>query len=165
MTDMSQDFGTVYDAHAEEIYDFLYYKTFDKTLTEDLTSITFTKALAHYSAFKKEEGASVRSWLYRIAKHTVIDHYRTKKETIDFDEGPELSDPSSLSREIENKITLEEVTEKLKILPEHHQEIIILRLWQELSFKEISLILGKTEDSAKMAYHRAISAFRLTLPL
>jgi RNA polymerase sigma-70 factor (ECF subfamily) len=156
-------FADIYDAHAEEIYNFLYYKTFDRSTAEDLTSTTFLKALEHFPKFKSTPGASARSWLYKIARNTVIDYYRTKKKDLHIDETWDIADTVSLHNSIETKLKLEHVLQKLQELPEKDQELLIMRLWQGLSFKEISLVLEKSEASVKMAFSRGLKILRQSL--
>ncbi len=163
MKDLSRDFSDIYDTHVQQIYDFLYFKTFDKTLAEDLTSTTFMKAFEHYGDFRQEDGATVKSWLYRIARNTAIDHYRTRKNQVGIEEASELPGAHSLADIIETKMKLDSVTEELQKLPEKDRDIIIMRVWQELSYKEIGLILDKSEASSKMAFSRAIRTLRTSL--
>jgi RNA polymerase sigma-70 factor (ECF subfamily) len=161
----NNSFAEVYDAHAEEIYDFLYYKTFDRYAAEDLTSTTFMKALEHFPRFQKEQGASVKSWLYRIARNCAIDYYRTQKKDLHIDESWDIATKGSLSEETETKIALEKILTELQKLPEQDRELLILRLWQGLSFKEISVIMEKSEASLKMASSRALQKLKKSLPL
>ena len=83
------DFGKLYDQHVKKIYEFIYFKTHHKETAEDLTSVTFMKALSNIESFD-EKKASFKTWLYRIARNTVIDHYRMKRETADLEDAWDL---------------------------------------------------------------------------
>ena len=72
-----EDFGRLYDLYIKKIYNFIYYKTHHQETAEDLVSIVFTKALKKINTF--DNSGTFSAWLYRIARNTVIDHYRTKK--------------------------------------------------------------------------------------
>ena len=163
MGEHTATFADLYDAHAEEIYDFLYYKTFDTYAAEDLMSITFMKALEHFPSFKAEAGASAKSWLYKIARNAAIDYYRTKKQDVHLEESGDIADKTSLASDVETKLRLEYVMRELKKLPLKDQELLTLRLWQGLSFKEIAVVLEKSEASLKMAFSRALRALRQSL--
>ncbi len=155
----TEAFGVLYDRYLDKIYRFIYYKTFSKELAEDLTSDVFHKALTKIGSFDGEKG-SFSAWLYRIARNSVIDHYRTKKNDVPledtFDVGVDERTPETLDAIAE----LGKVTEYLKTLHPRQREIIMLRVWEERSYKEIAEIVGGTEDAVKMAFSRSIRDLR-----
>src|SRR6056297_2278284 len=71
-------FNWLYERYIKKIYNFIYYKTMHQETAEDLTSQTFIKALNKINSFDSEQG-TFQAWLYKIARNTVIDHYRTQK--------------------------------------------------------------------------------------
>ena len=74
-----EKFSGLYDVYIGKIYRFIFYKTSHKETAEDLTSKTFMKALKSVDRFDTEKG-TFQAWLFRIARNTVIDFYRTKKD-------------------------------------------------------------------------------------
>ena len=90
--------------------------------------------------FEAQEGASFKSWIYRIAQNTIIDYYRSKKEQVDIDEISEIGFHENITDIIDNKEKLLRVREFLKTLKPIEQEIIFLRIWDDLSYKEIAEI-------------------------
>ncbi|HXH27105.1 MAG TPA: RNA polymerase sigma factor, partial [Candidatus Acidoferrum sp.] len=70
-------FEAIYTANAPLIYNFMFWRTRDVMLAEDLTSHVFEKAWRMRTSFR---GGSVQAWLYKIAGNTLIDHWRKKKE-------------------------------------------------------------------------------------
>ena len=112
--------------------------------------------------FKVDKG-TFSSWLYRITRNTVIDYYRTNKQTVDLENVLEPSIENNMSTNLDVSIRLAEVKEKMSQLSEQQQEIIILRVWQQLSYKEIADIMDKSESSCKMAFSRSIKELRLSL--
>ncbi len=155
----SDAFAVLYDAYIDSIYRFIYYRTMHRQTAEDLVSQTFCKALENISSFNRGKGA-FRSWLYSIARNLVIDHYRTRKHTEDIDTVWGLSSDEDIARETDNLRELERVTQHLGKIPPQQREIIIFRLWDQLSYYEIAQITGKSEASCKMAFSRAIVRLR-----
>lgn len=158
----SEAFGQLYDQYFKKIYTFIYYKISQKEITEDLVSDTFTKALYSINKFKIDKG-TFSAWLYRIARNTVIDYYRISKQTYSLDNAIEMGIENNFANDMDVAIQLNEVKDKLSQLSEQQQEIIILRVWEQLSYKEISEIIGKSEASCKMAFSRGIKELRLSL--
>lgn len=155
----TEAFGVLYDKYLDPIYRFIFYKTFSKEVAEDLTSDVFHKALEKIASFEASRG-DFSTWLYRIARNRVIDYYRTKKvhEPIDdaFDMGVDERTPETLDA----IRSLGQVTAYLETLDAKQREIIMLRVWEERSYREIAAIVGGTEDSVKMAFSRSIKAVR-----
>ncbi len=158
------EFGLLYDAYVKKIYSFIYYKVQNKEAAEDLTSETFLKALDKINSFDPQKG-KFSSWLYRIARNAVIDHFRVRKPHFPIENAWNLKDNTNIQADMETKEKIEKVKIYMQNLNEDQREIITLRVWQELSYKEISEILGKSEAGCKMMFFRAISGIRKEMPL
>lgn len=160
----AEAFGALYDAYADKIYKFLYYKTHHRETAEDLASLTFTKALESIAKFSPAKG-SFSSWLYKIARNNVIDHYRSLKLETDVDDVWDLSDNTDAPADADTKMKLTAVKKYLKYLSADQREILTLRVWQELSYKEIAEVVGKTEQNCKVIFSRALAELRHQIPL
>ncbi len=156
-------FSELYNRYIKKIYSFIYYKTWHKETAEDLTSQTFFKALRAINQCDSSKPFS--PWIYRIASNTVIDHFRQLKPTDNIDDIWDLSDQSDTHKDATNSIKLEKVKTYLKTLPNEQREIIILRLWQDLSYKEISEIIGKNEKNCKVIFSRALAKLRQSIKI
>ena len=156
------NFGLLYDDYIEKIYNFIYYRTGSKETTEDLVSQTFFKALKNIKNF---QGQYFSAWLYRIARNNIIDHYRTSRPTDNIDDFINLKKNEDPESEVDIKKKLEEVKDFLSGLKKEQEEIVIMRIWDELSYKEIAEIIGKSEDNCKMVFSRTIRHLRRQLPL
>jgi RNA polymerase sigma-70 factor, ECF subfamily len=160
----TEDFGLLYDKYVRKIYDFIYFKTHHKEVAEDLCSKTFIKCLEKLETYQQSKG-SFSSWLYRIATNTVIDHYRTQKNHSDIADAWDLASDEDLLRDVENKDKFVEVEKLLKELSPQQRDIVMLRIWSGLSYKEIAEIVGKSEDNCKMIFSRAVGKMRGELVL
>ena len=156
-------FATLYEAYVRNIYDFLFFRTFHKETAEDLTSETFLKALRNIDRYDGSK-ASFKTWIYRIARNTLIDHVRTRHETLDVAQQPEASTDAHLDAQFDAQQSVDEVKKILDTFPEEQRDIIIMRLWDQLSYAEISLILEKSPEACKMHFSRGMSALRKNLP-
>ena len=152
-------FGELYKTHIDKIYRFVYFKTHHKQTAEDIVSQTFFKALQNIKDFDPGKG-KFSSWLYRIARNLVIDHYRTRKSEIDIYDIWDLADTQDIKRDAELKDKLKQVEKYLKIMPGEQRDVILMRVWGGMYYKEIAEIIGKSEDNCKMIFSRAINKLR-----
>ncbi|OHA16397.1 MAG: hypothetical protein A3H57_05145 [Candidatus Taylorbacteria bacterium RIFCSPLOWO2_02_FULL_43_11] len=156
----SDAFGLLYDRYFDKIYRYVYYKVLNKDTTEDLVSDIFFKAIQKIDTFDQTKGI-FSSWLYNIALNSIIDHYRSRKHHADIEDAYDLSLDERIEEKIDAKDNLQKVSEYLNYLSPKQREIVILRVWQEMPYKEIAEIIGGSEDSAKMAFSRAVKEIRL----
>ncbi len=158
----SSAFGQLYDRYLPKIYRFIFFKVGHREEAEDLTHQVFLSAWENISSFR-QQGLPLSSWLYKIARNRVIDHYRTKRTHVpletdgDFEHIPE--DISRLAEgmdDLEKKLLLERIYTSLHKLTDEQQEIIVLRFIEELSNKEIARALEKNEVAIRVLQHRAL---------
>ena len=152
-------FSSFYEEHVEKIYRFIYYKTHHKETAEDLTSQTFFKVLENIKNFDSKKG-NFSSWLYSIAKNTVIDYYRTKRSETDVSDIWDLAGKQDIERDAEFREQLEKAEKYLKDFNVEQRDIILLRVWGDVPYKEIADIVGKSEANCKMIFSRAINQLR-----
>lgn len=164
----SAAFGELYDAYIRYIYNFIFYKVHHKETAEDLTSQTFFNALRNITSADPEK--SFLSWLYKIAQNIVIDHYRkwqrTDSKRTDIDDSWDIADDSTdIIGDVETAREIAKVKKYLSSLSSAERDVVIMRVWQELSYKEIAEITGRSEASCKMTYSRSIKKLRGIIPL
>jgi len=152
-------FGDIYNKYIDKIYCFIYYRTGHKQTAEDITSAVFLKSMDKISGFNPRKG-KFSSWLYRIARNSVIDHYRTKKEEYNVDECWYLGDNDEIESRLDAGLKLGQVKKYLSNFSEDQREIIIMRVWDGLSYAEIADITGKSEGALKMAVSRILRKIR-----
>jgi RNA polymerase sigma-70 factor (ECF subfamily) len=143
-----------------------------KLESRDILQATLLKSLTHLHDLKGDERESLMAWLARIAEHEIRDradyHRRLRRdaarEVAVVDDAPlAAAGRSALSRVIldERARRLEEAMETL--LPAH-REVILLRSFEELSFREIAKRTGRSEDAARMLFARAMTALTMAMP-
>ena len=141
--------------HQSKIYGFIYSKMSDREIADDVFQDTFIKVIKTLKSNSYNEEGKFLPWVLRIAHNLVVDHYRKNKkmpmlrETEDFSIFNILTD-NSLT--IEDKIITDLIEKDLqKIilqLPEDQKEVLMMRIYQDLSFKEISDLTGVSINTA-----------------
>jgi RNA polymerase sigma-70 factor (ECF subfamily) len=161
----STAFGSLYERYIRQIYRYFSFRTDRRETAEDLTSQTFIKALEYLKSFKPDKG-SWSSWLYRIAHNNLVDHLRKTRGTEDIELVWEtLAAPGSTDTQVEARIQLEKASKIIEVLPKETRDIIIMRVWDQLSYAEIASIVGKSEAACKMTASRGFKTLREHLPL
>jgi len=131
-------------------------KVSEREIAEDISSEVWMKILKNTTKFLKKDGASFKSWIYTIANNAVIDYYRTKKEKVDIEEIGEVGFHNDFGKNLDDKEKLAQVQEFLEKLKPLEKEVVILRVWDDLSYREIGEITGKTEANCKQIFKRTL---------
>jgi RNA polymerase sigma-70 factor (ECF subfamily) len=141
--------------HQSKIYGFIYSKISDRDITDDIFQDTFIKVIKTLKSNSYNEEGKFLPWVMRIAHNLIIDHFRRNKKMPMFRETEEFSIFSIMtdnSQTIENKMITEQVEKDLKKiieeLPADQKEVLIMRIYQDLSFKEISELTGVSINTA-----------------
>jgi len=135
---------------------------------DDAVQDTFAKAMKQYDNFTFKTEGELKSWLLTICRHTIIDGYRSNKSNgyaISLDEHEiDVPDDNNLEEWLEEEISKKEdihhVTKELQSMKADEQEIIKLRIYEEMGFKQIAGALDISEATAKMRFYRAISKLK-----
>lgn len=158
-----QAFGRLYDAYVQDIYNFIYYKTHHVETAQDLTSQTFMKALRSMGRFDAQR-AAFRTWLYSIARNAVIDHYRRARPTSNIEDAFDIASDADIERDAHVAQLMQKVQPLLAGLSAEQREIVLLRLWQGKSYREIADIIGKTEGACKVMFSRTMRHLQKAMP-
>ena len=142
--------------HKQRIYSFIYSKVLDRDITEDVFQDTFIKVIKTLKRGNYNEEGKFLPWVIRIANNLVIDHFRKsnrmpkfKANSENFDIFSVLSDGALnaekvlIKNQIENDVKL-----LIEELPDDQKEVILMRLYNDMSFKEISSITGVSINTA-----------------
>lgn len=163
--DANEQIVALYDQLGENIFRYIYYKTCHRETAEDLTSQTFLKALEKWPLYNSSRGPAA-PWLYAIARNLVTDHFRSRGRwgfSSDVMDGWDLPSRDDVLREVTDRETKEELHRALKKLSAAQREVIILRLWEDLPYREIAPLMGKSENSCKMLMSRALKKLKSDL--
>lgn len=148
-----QNLEQIYEEYFETVNKYLFYLTHNKDISEELTQETFYRAIKKIDKYKGECQISV--WLCQIAKNLWYDQCRKNKKVIN--EENELFNEQTLN-ELEEKVISDderiELYKRMQKLDEKTREVLYLRITGELSFKEIGLILNRTENWASVTFYR-----------
>ncbi len=150
----------IYNKYAKRIFAYIYYRTHNKELTEDIVADTFVKLHRELQRNPNVE-KYVLAWLYKVAYNTFINYVREqqKKDLIPLDSQIIASDSSIINHLIKRQ-HLEQVFCAIRNLKEKDRRIIELRLLEMLPFKEIAVILSINIGSAKMRFRRALDKLK-----
>lgn len=145
------DFEKLYNMYYMEIYSYVLTITKNSHMAEEITQKTFFKAMNSQSKFRKQSGEY--TYLCAIAKNLVYDEMRHYKRFGETD--TEAPDKLNIEHMVENEDTMLRIHQILHTLEEPYKEVFQLRVFGELSFKKIGTIFEKTENWARVTYHRA----------
>lgn len=141
--------------HQQRIYSFIFSKVFDKDIAEDIFQDTFIKVIRTLKRGKYNEEGKFLPWVMRIAHNLVIDHFRKSKRMPKFENSGDFNIFSVLSDSglnAEKQIIKEQieadVKELIKELPEDQLEVLVMRIYKDMSFKEISERTGVSINTA-----------------
>ena len=158
MLESTDNFEAAYKSHSNAIYKFLFWRTHDTQLSEDLTSATFEKAWASRRSFR---GGSEQAWLYRIARNILIDHWRKKKELFvdDADSMQEEMGPNA-GELIDKKTQLEGLRKALDQLPEDMRSVITLRFIEGQTCRQVATSMNLSESNVRVIQYRALKKLK-----
>ena len=141
--------------HKQKIYSFIYSKVYDRDVTEDIFQDTFIKVIRTLKRGNYNEEGKFLPWVMRISHNLVIDHFRKNSRMPKFDNTGEFSIFSVLSDSTlnaEKQIIKEQVENDVRRLveelPEDQKEVLLMRIYNDMSFKEISDKTGVSINTA-----------------
>jgi RNA polymerase sigma-70 factor (ECF subfamily) len=150
-----QDLEELYKSIQPKIYSFFYIKTLNKELAEDLTQEVFYNVVKGLSHFKG--GCSPETWIFSIAKNLLKKQYRKNKYISKlFEKLSGMETTNTFTEQlILEKDEKRKLSELINSLEDSVKEIVILRVYGELSFAEIGQLVNRSENYARVTYHRA----------
>ncbi|MGN0295441.1 MAG: RNA polymerase sigma factor [Lachnospiraceae bacterium] len=151
-------FSGFYKEYVSQVYHFLLKLTRDPALAEELTQETFYQAFLHIDRF--EGKCQVFTWLCQIGKKAYYKEIRRRKRQVSMEESmPGVGENAGCEKEPLEDICRQEQLERMKYhlshLPEPYREVFTMRIFGEVSFKELAGLYGKSESWARVTCYRA----------
>ena len=150
-------FGTLYRRYLDRVYGYCFYLLGDHHDAEDVTERTFVAALGAIDRFR-DEGATFRAWLFRIAHNELANALRSRgRHRTDplesVGEARSETDPAGLLSLAEEARALRAA---LAQLPVDRRQVVVLRFMDGLSAREIGEVVGRSEGAVRVLQHRAL---------
>lgn len=142
--------------HQSRVYSYIYFVVKNRDVADDIFQETFVKAIVTIQQRRYVETGRFQAWLIRIAHNLVIDFFRQERNenTVSNDGGEVdlLNDSRLTDGNIEMQMVQEQALDDVRMLMEHlpdnQREVVYMRFYQELSFKEIAEITGVSINTA-----------------
>ena len=152
----NQAFDILLDRYKNKLYSYIYFIVRNEELTEDIFQETFVKAIVTIQQGRYTADGKFSAWLTRIAHNLVIDFFRqesnenvvsTDETETDIFNNVNLSD-DNIETQLVNEQVLRDVKRLMDALPDNQREVVYMRFYQDLSFKEIAEITGVSINTA-----------------
>lgn len=128
----AEAFGKIYDLMLDKIYRFVFFRVGRREDAEDITEAVFLKAWQGLRSYK-EVGPPFEAWLFKITRNAVIDHWRTRKQSVSIEAFGDIEDSHNLLPDeiVSRKSQIDQIYRGLKKIRSSYQEIIILKFFEE----------------------------------
>ncbi len=151
-----QSMDEIYQKYAQTVYRFILSKVQDSDMAEELTQETFYQAIK--SSDRYDESCKISTWLCAIAKNVILTYLRKHPTHEDIED---MAIPvDSAEKDVIRSTEKTELFKKLHNVEEPYREVIYLRVFGGLSFREVGEIHGKTENWARVTFYRGKEKLR-----
>lgn len=149
------EFDKIYQTYFNDVFLYILKLSGDEGLAEEITSETFFKAMRAIDKFRGD--SDIRVWLCQIAKNTYFSYLKKHNRVTAIEDVNELDAPTSLNLEqkLIDRNKAMNIHAHLHDLPEPYKEVFMLRVFGELSYKQIGNLFSKTENWACVTFYRA----------
>ena len=153
-------FGALYDRHVVRVYRHIYYIVGRPAEAEDITAQAFLQAWQAIERYQIR-GAPFVSWLMRIAHNLAVSYLRSRRENAELPETlVDVSRHGNPEQEVLRGADGELVREAILGLREEQRQVIILRFVDDLEYREVAEIVGKSVAAVRVIQHRALNSLR-----
>ncbi len=152
----TESFGKIYDAYLTPIYRYVVFR-FPQELAEDLVADVFVKAWEKLYSYKPLAGVPFSAWLFRIARHALIDAYRSTRGFEDLSEElPDENQENDPKKRTEQTLSVARVRKAIDQLPKDHRDVVLLHYISGLGHAEVARALHMTEGYVRILKFRAL---------
>ncbi len=160
----TEAFGKIYDAFLTPIYRYVVFR-FPEDLAEDLVADVFVKAWEKLHTYKVMAGVPFSAWLFRIARHAVIDAYRAERGfeelTEEYVDESKDNDPKGRT---ERALSVATVRRAIEQLPKDYRDVLLMHYVAGLGHSEVATALSMTEGYVRIIKFRALKKLSDLLP-
>lgn len=161
-------FEPLYRKYVAHIYSLALYETRDPHAAEDITEQVFLRALEALPRFREQgsgDDSTFKVWLYTIARHVIANQRRTeRRHPVEVIEAAlHLRAPDDPAAAAETRLEAERAWSAVMDLPDERRQALLLRFVNELSAREIGLVMGRSEGAVRVLIHRALATVRSQL--
>ena len=154
MGKMQAEFDEIYRLYAADVYRYLLRLSQNETLAEDLLQDTMLKAFTSIDRFRGN--CAVKTWLCTIARNLWCDHCKkAENRNLPLESAGEVPDAVSFEQQLADQSRALQIHTLLHRMKDPYKEVFSLRVFAELSFREIGRVFGKTENWARTTFYRA----------
>ena len=156
-------FAELYDFYLPRVYGFIYRRVQDRCVAEDLTSMTFQRALENVRRpdFRND---CFGGWLYRVASNAVVDHVRRDRRFVSMgDSTAARAARRPGPRRPRRRARPRPAAPRLLSLSNDHREVLVLRFYDDLDVPEMCAVLGCSRETLAVRLHRALRALRMAV--
>lgn len=160
----TEAFAQLYDHYFPQVYRYTAFRV-QAEIAEDLVADVFVKVWEKLHTYKAQKNVPFGAWVFRIARHTLIDSYRTKRE---WDEVPEdILDVDELNH-ADSRVRRDErltvIRRAMDQLPRRYRDVLALSYIADLPHSEVARVLRISEGSVRILKHRALKKLEGYLP-
>lgn len=152
-------FAKIYNLFMKRIYRYCFLNLGNSDKAEDICQETFIKAWKSLPTFSNFKGGSFQAYLFKIARNSIIDLSRKKKE-VALDQALEVEAEERVEEGVDRQEKINQVRGVLSSLKEEERHLISLRFFEELSFTEISQVLEIKEGALRVKTHRVLKKLK-----
>ena len=155
-------FSILYQENVKKIYNYIYYRTGNIHDAEDLTARVFQRALKHITNYRRTK-VPFSAWLYRIAHNLVANWHRDSKHKreLPIEEHVFIQSKADVpEKQIEKRQDIDRLMKAIRQLSHDRQQLLILKYVENMSNKDVGVIMKKSEGAIKSLYHRTLKELR-----
>jgi RNA polymerase sigma-70 factor, ECF subfamily len=156
-------FEALYRKYVAQVYSFALYELRNTHAAEDVTAQVFLKALTGLHAFREQAeapGSSFRVWLFQIARNSLSNERRRARRHPEtpIELALDFASRDDVAAQVLERDQLSRAWQEIDKLPTERRQALLLRFVEEMSTREISEVLGRSEGATRVLIHRALTS-------
>jgi RNA polymerase sigma-70 factor (ECF subfamily) len=153
------DWEAVYQELLPRVYNYFRARLGDESLAGDLAGITFEKAWRARARYDRDLGAFT-AWIFSIARHAAVDHYRRRRPELALEDAPPDVNPAQVEEIVQRRGEFTRLSALLAGLPPRERELVALKYGGRMTIREIARLTRLTETNVTTILNRAVTKIR-----